>query len=429
MKREYKSYDAPTQCAEKMALWAMEDNHGFCFRGNGWAKHFDFRFNAFAGMGLSSEIIPFEKAAEFIHTCDDFVITHLCYDLKNRLERLKSKNPDKIDFPEFGLYSPLWTIRLNGDSLEIGWPSDLATECDADLIFRQIVEIIPTSAERSLSELVPEVSKADYLRKIQQCQQHIQRGDIYQANVCQEFSWNVQIMNPAAEFNRGFHQNPNPFSVLYRFGGCYCISWSPERFLTFFDSHVLSQPMKGTSPRGLSEAEDRQHYNQLKSSEKDRRENVMIVDMVRNDLSHYAVPGSVKVPELYAIEAYPRVHQMHSTVKATLKPNTRLFDALLKAFPMGSMTGAPKIKAMEIIDEIENSKRGLFSGTIGFITPDKSADFNVIIRSLIYNESAKSLSCHVGGGITALSDAESEYAESLVKFEPIRQLLEPIAVV
>lgn len=409
---------------DKLTLWADQNAFGFCFRGAGWSSHFGHDFHAFAGAGIRSAFQgALNECRSFVQSTNDYVISHFTYDLKNELEQLSSQNPDQIDFAPLGLTVPEWVIIVQHDEVEVRWHSD-ASKAGPEI--QKEIEAVSLPVEGGFihrEEPIGRMSKPEYLDRISHLQQHIQQGDIYQANLCQEFYWNVSDLNPAALFNKGFHATPNPFSVFYKFKGKHCLCLSPERYLHFEGNTVMSQPMKGTAPRSADPQEDHRHYEWLRHSEKDRRENVMIVDMVRNDLSHFAKPGSVKVPELYRIEAYPKVHQMHSTVTAQFRPEANLMDVLLKAFPMGSMTGAPKIQAMKRIEQYEMSRRGLFSGSIGFITPEKNADFNVVIRSLLYSQSTGVLSAHVGGGITALSDAEAEYEECMVKFEPLRQLV------
>lgn len=422
--RSIHRFKAGPRFIEKLALWANQYDFGFCFRGKGWGAHFDGTFDAMAGAGVASNFSgALSDAASFVNATDDFVIAHLSYDLKNELEDLSSVHPDQIAFARFGLTVPLWVIRVSNGEAEVhAHPS---VETSSTEIKDAIEAMDPHQAAGTVHAQEPNMrmSRANYLESLGRIQAHIQQGDIYQANLCQEFSWRTDALQPAVLFNKGFEATPNPFSVFYKYQGKHCLSLSPERYLCFYDRTVMSQPMKGTSPRGATPEEDHMHYEWLLHSEKDRRENVMIVDMVRNDLSHYAEPGSVKVPELYRIEAYPKVHQMYSTVTAQLRSEATLMDVLLKAFPMGSMTGAPKVQAMKRIEQYEQSKRGLFSGSIGFITPEKNADFNVVIRSLMYAAEHNILSCHVGGGITALSEPEAEYEECMVKFEPVKQLV------
>lgn len=410
-----------------LLLWLAEKDFSFCFKGKGWGSFSQSNYEVFAGFGVKQQIQGFEsekKLSDFVNLTKDYIISHITYDVKNHLENLSSKNIDRVSFPEIQFTVPKVAFKLVGNNL-------FASYFETDFTEQEIRRIISEIETRKNSEIKKttlskpnwRLTKAQYIEALTALKAHIKQGNIYQANYCQEVFWPRSQVNTGAIFHQGFEENPNPFSVYYKTEKHHCMSFSPERFLAIDNNTVYSQPMKGTAPRGHSETEDKTQIEILKNSEKDRRENVMIVDMVRNDLSHFAAKGSVKVPELYRVQTYPKVHQMYSTVKAELNHPENLMKAILKCFPMGSMTGAPKISAMKIIEELEYSKRGLFSGTIGFITPEKNADFNVIIRSLIYDEESKYLSCHVGGGITDMSDIEAEYEECLVKVRPILQLL------
>lgn len=432
MKRQFKQYPVSENFADKLVLWTGRQSIGICLRGSGWGHHFNESYKALAAVGKKQTLTgELHHASRFISDADDYVFVHLSYDIKEGMYDVKSKHSDKIQFPEWNLFIPEWVVILRQGHVEIGWvPSD-HNETDAEAVYQLIVEQDDQTPVGNIKSAKRKIAwtQLEYLAKIQQTKNHIQAGDIYQANICQEFYWEGIDLHPASLFNKGYASNPNPFSAYYKTNEKHCMCWSPERFLTAHGDRMLSQPMKGTAPRGKDSREDIEKIIELEKSEKDRRENVMIVDMVRNDLSHFAAKGSVQVAELYKIETYPQVHQMHSTVIATLKEGTHFFDALLKAFPMGSMTGAPKKRAMEIIEEIESSKRGLFSGTIGYFSPEGNADFNVVIRTLLYDKPAQVLSCHVGGGITALSNNNAEYEESLIKFEPIRQLIESVTTI
>jgi para-aminobenzoate synthetase component I len=430
MKRQFKRYPCIEGFAEKLVEWIDQQPNGICLRGEGWCQHFNESYEAIAGVGVrESYTSSLLNAATFIESNQDYVFVHLNYDVKNELHGLDSRHSERVSFPQWRIFIPNWIIKVQENHIEIGWMDDTHSSAEADLLIQQISNQKENHQHAVGQKRTQSTwSKEAYLTALKKTLAHIQAGDIYQANICQEFYWEDVALHSAQVFNQGFRTNPNPFSAFYKLDGMHCLCWSPERFLTFNGRKIISQPMKGTSPRGNTEAEDRMNFQSLQRSEKDRRENVMIVDMVRNDLSHFAEKNSVEVSELYKVVTYPKVHQMHSTVTADLKRDVPFFDALLKAFPMGSMTGAPKRRAMEIIEQIEATKRGLFSGTIGLITPDGNADFNVVIRSLLYNESTKSLSCMVGGGITAQSNIEDEFEESLVKFEPIRQLIESLEV-
>lgn len=413
---------------EKLLHFLDQQAFSFCFKGKGWGNQNNFQFEVFAGFGIKTSVDDFDPEAltNFVNDSNDFIISHLSYDVKNRLENLQSENQDGIDFQELKYTIPEVIFLKKHEKWEALFHSTDFTQKEV-IGFVEAIENTVVTDKYNIGKQQSRLTKTEYLAAMQTLQQHLQRGDIYQANYCQEFYWENTQISAAGLFRKGFSQNPNPFSVFYKIKEKRCISFSPERFVAANGKTLISQPMKGTAARGSNEVEDQAQINILKSSEKDRRENVMIVDMVRNDLSHFAAKGSVKVPELYRIETYPKVHQMYSTVIAELNDKNQLNDALLKCFPMGSMTGAPKVRAMQIIESLEHSKRGLFSGTIGFFTPTGQADFNVIIRSLLYDEQTHYLSCHVGGGITILSDPEAEYEECLVKFKPIQQLIASIA--
>lgn len=414
-----------------LTLWLAHQDFSFCFKGSGWGSFSHSGFDAFAGFGVKKQIEKFtseEEIAAFVNSTEDYIITHINYDVKNHLENLSSNNLDEVGFPEMKFTVPKVMFKLIGTQLTVSYfSSEYNTQEIEDLISEIDASASSETEKAALGKLYWRLRKDEYIKALTALKTHIKRGDIYQANYCQELFWPQSQLNAGATFHHGFEQNPNPFSVYYKVGTHHCMSFSPERFLAVEKNTIYSQPMKGTAPRGTTKESDQAQIDILKNSEKDRRENVMIVDMVRNDLSHFAAKGSVKVPELYRVQTYPKVHQMYSTVKAELNHPENLVKAILKCFPMGSMTGAPKISAMKIIEDLEHTKRGVFSGTIGYITPEKNADFNVIIRSLMYNEESHYLSCHVGGGITDMSDVEAEYEECLVKVRPILQLLNAVS--
>lgn len=407
--------DLLCQFAEEQVVAAV-------FRGHGWNHGFEI----FAAFGSSAHC----KAANAVDI-NDFqqlnsgkpVICHFNYDVKNDIEALCSDNPDFIQFPHCFAFIPEWTIGVNGGNLHVTvWSENLPRheiERQLELLFERRIEL-----ERPVKlKFKKGIDQATYLSDLAKLKAHIQRGDVYQANYCHAFFWEGFETSGAQLFNRGHASFPNPFAVYYKLFDHQLISFSPERFLAIEGSRIFSQPMKGTAPRGENHVSDQANLNTLRSSEKERRENVMIVDMVRNDLSHFAVRGSVKVPDLYRIETFPRMHQMISTVEAELEPGTPPFAALLKAFPMGSMTGAPKVRAMQLLEELEHHKRGIYSGTVGYLLPGNRGDFNVVIRSFILAGADKTLTAFVGGGITALSNPEEEWEECQVKIKPLLDLL------
>jgi para-aminobenzoate synthetase component 1 len=270
----------------------------------------------------------------------------------------------------------------------------------------------------NLLTLRPRMKQETYLAAVEKALKHIQRGDIYEMNVCHEFFSNDVELDPVQTAKRLFAISPNPFSCYYRNGNSHLICASPERFLKRSGNILLSQPIKGTAPRHKDKETDRDLKAALSADPKERSENVMIVDLVRNDLSRVAVRATVKVDELFGVYTFPGAHQMISTVSCSVSPAASFTDIIRATFPMGSMTGAPKIRAMQIIDDLETARRGLFSGAVGYVDPEGDFDLNVVIRNIQYNQTEKYISVMAGGAITAGSDPEKEYRETLVKLSP-----------
>ncbi|HMG82080.1 MAG TPA: anthranilate synthase component I family protein, partial [Ferruginibacter sp.] len=247
----------------------------------------------------------------------------------------------------------------------------------------------------------------------------------YELNFCQEFYAEPASIDPIAVYQQLTKLSPNPFAALYKLNDRYCLCASPERYLKKMGETVISQPIKGTAKRDLAnKLLDEERKTSLLNSNKERSENVMVVDLVRNDLSKICQEGSVKVDELFGIYSFPQVHQMISTVSGRLQNDIHWVDAIKATFPMGSMTGAPKKRVMELIEKYEQTKRGLFSGSIGYINPEGDFDFNVVIRSILYNSNTQYLSFQTGGAITFYSNAAEEYEESLLKAEAIKTVLQ-----
>ncbi len=335
----------------------------------------------------------------------------LTYDLKNKFENLNSQNPDYLNWPELFFFSPDVLIRVTGNKLII---DSMLPGVDPQKIFTAILETrMPELVEEPQFALRPRMSREEYIAKIFRLKEHIQRGDIYEINYCQEF-YDTKSIDPyiAARFLGSY--SPSPFGAFIRYGSKYLLSASPERFLSKRDDLLCTQPIKGTAARGQNAADDAEIQYNLQHNPKERSENIMIVDLVRNDLSRIARNNSVCVEELCGVYTFPQVHQMISTVTARCNSNDP-YDILKATFPMGSMTGAPKIEAMKIAEEMEVSKRGLYSGSVGYITPGLDFDFNVVIRSLQYRADTHYLSYMTGSAITALSDPEKEYDECVLK--------------
>jgi para-aminobenzoate synthetase component 1 len=367
----------------------------------------------------------FDQLQEYQETTADWIFGYLSYELKNDTEDLHSKNFDGLQFPEMYFFQPKKLFLLKGNELEMQYLGLVDDEMDEDLENILASEAISEGTSRQPVEMRPRISKENYLQKVEEMLQHIQRGDIYEANFCQEFYAENSYIEPLSTFKALNAISRPPFATYLRLYDHYLLSASPERYLQKKQRKIISQPIKGTAPRILQDEEkDRELAQQLEQDPKERSENVMIVDLVRNDLSKIAKKGSVVVDELCKVYSFPQVHQMISTVRAELEEGIPPVEVLRSSFPMGSMTGAPKISAMKIIDELEETKRGLYSGAVGYFTPDSDFDFNVIIRSILYNAEKKYVSFSVGGAITAGSVPEKEYQECLLKASALRQVLQ-----
>ncbi len=336
----------------------------------------------------------------------------LGYDLKNEIEQINSSNSDTINFPLLHFFIPEIVIVIKEEVIEI---ECYATTISAESIFQQLMSDDLTDSDIAPSNIEFEFpSASDYCKIIDQIKYHLQRGDIYEINYCIQLLQHCHL-DPLSVYKKLTEYAPSPFSCFARIDDYYLMCASPERFIAKEEARIFSQPMKGTSKRSDNYLEDENLKRQLAQNEKERAENVMIVDLVRNDLSRIAKKGSVKVDELFGVYTFPRVHQMVSTVSAELQNEISFVEIIRAMFPMGSMTGAPKVRAMQLIEELENFKRGIFSGSVGYIKPDNDFDFNVVIRSIIYNAKTNQLSIPVGSAITAKCDAMLEYEECILK--------------
>ncbi len=346
------------------------------------------------------------------------------YDYKNQIEQqLKSSNIDKIQFAEKHFFSPELLFEITHNQVLLYFDTNIYNEEQVHQIIDEINQTELSSPTHQNIKITPRLSKDEYLTKVKALQQHIQLGDIYEVNFCQEFYAEDVEINPLSLYLKLNEKSPTPFSCFVKHKDTYLLSASPERFIQKKGDTIISQPIKGTIKRGTTQQEDEELKQQLQRDQKERSENIMIVDLVRNDLSKIAQKNTVKVDELCGVYTFPQVHQMISTVSAQLKKDID-FNAILKAtFPMGSMTGAPKVRAMELIEEYETTKRGLYSGTVGYMDDKCNFDFNVVIRSITYNQKNKYLSYIVGGAITALSNPEKEYEECLLKAKAMKEVL------
>jgi para-aminobenzoate synthetase component I len=358
----------------------------------------------------------FEQLDAFRKKHSGYVFGFLSYDLKNETEDLISGNPDHLQFPQLYFFVPEHLLLVKNDKAEI-----LSDTAD---LFEQIqMQDIALPSVFPKPHIKSRFNRDEYIATVKTIQQHIIRGDIYETNFCQEFYADDCLIEPVSVFAELNRISPTPFSACFKLGDKYIISASPERYLAKRGEQLISQPIKGTARRSASKIEDERLKNELKNHPKEQQENVMIVDLVRNDLTRAAKPGTVQVEELFGIYSFEQVHQMISTVTCIKDAALTDVQAIRNTFPMGSMTGAPKVNAMRLMEQYERTKRGVYSGAIGYFGPDGDFDFNVVIRTILYNAENKYLSFQVGSAITHNADAEKEYEECLLKAKAIFEVL------
>jgi para-aminobenzoate synthetase component 1 len=294
---------------------------------------------------------------------------------------------------------------------------------------KEIVEIsgVPHCeiTEKKVPAFFCRTGREKYIETVNKLLKHIQRGDIYEINYCIEFFAENCVVNPCRIFERLKNLTEAPYAQLVRSGNTWIICASPERFIKREGAKLITQPMKGTSRRSTDSQEDKILREKLASSKKEQTENVMAVDVARNDLSLISTRGSVKTDELFGVHTFRNVHQMVSTVSCELRKPVSFEKILDAVFPPASMTGAPKLKALELIARYEDSPRGIYSGCMGELDESGNFDFCVVIRTILYDEEKKKLSFHVGSAITAASNPEEEWNECLLK---AKSLLEAIGL-
>jgi para-aminobenzoate synthetase component 1 len=372
------------------------------------------------------DIDTLQQLKDVVRDNRDWLFGYFSYDLKNELEDLHSHNFDGLEFPTLRFFQPEKIILLNGKELTFLYLEHCDEDIESD--YEQLLSNRGVLQEEKIASTLirikMRVHKDAYFEKANRFLEHIHRGDIYEANFCQEFYAEDSIIDPWETYKRLNAISQPPFACFMRLDEKYLLCASPERYLKKMGQTVISQPIKGTAARSGDKKEDEKLKQQLAQDEKERAENIMITDLVRNDLSKSALKGSVIVQELCQVYTYKQVHQMISTVTATVPKDKNQVELIEETFPMGSMTGAPKISAMKIIEELEETKRGLYSGAVGYFDPKGDFDFNVVIRSILYNATNKYVSYSVGSAITAKSDPEKEYQECLLKAKAMRSVLE-----
>lgn len=411
----------------KLLLWSKSFDRSCILDSNGYHSgkvgNIFPKYDFIAGIGSREEIIcrsdSFNTLKDFSSRVNDWLFGFLSYDLKNEIEHLVSENIDNLNLPMLNFFRPEYVFVKRDNCIEFHYFRDIDPQKIIDDILSSDIQ---SSNDGLVCSLEARVTKKEYLDTVNKLLDHIKRGDIYEINYCQEFFDDNASIDPYLVYLRLKEISPVPFGAFYRFGEKYLMCASPERYLKKEKQRLISQPIKGTAKRGKDKEEDIRIIEELQTNPKERAENIMITDLVRNDLSQTAEKGSVKVEELCGIYTYPQVHQMISTITSELRKDIYWTEAVKKSWPMGSMTGAPKVRAMELIEEFEVTKRGLYSGSVGYVSPEGDFDFNVIIRSLIYDKEKSYLSCTFGGAITMQSIPEKEYSECLLKAKAIKEV-------
>ena len=334
---------------------------------------------------------------------------YLGYGLKNSLEKLAADSPNWLDLPHLCMMKFGTIIEFDHEKHTVTMHS-----CHSNPRIPQVRKAA-TIYPIGVKSIVSNMSKDDYLAKVSAITQRIHNGDLYQANLTRKFMG--EFMEPPAAFEifrKLCEASPAPYSAFLRLDDRHILSSSPELFLKIDENgHIRARPIKGTSPRFADPAQDKKSRDSLATSAKDKAENLMIVDLMRNDLSRSCVPGSVATSELFTITSHSNVHHMSSTITGQIKPGSDTLDAIMRCFPPGSMTGAPKIIAMNVCSEMEELERGIYSGAIGWLGGDGAAELSVVIRTLIME--GRRFEFQVGGGIVADSTPEAEFKETIDK--------------
>jgi len=414
--------DNPDAFKLKALHWANTFTNACYFDSNHYPDPYS-AFDAFIGAGAKKQISnsgqgSIFKLKEFLQSEAGFIPGFLSYDLKNEIENLHSDHPDHLKFPDIHFFLPEHLITISKNVIRID--SDRPDSVWEDI---NNFPIPDTPAQNQQPVIKSRFTRSEYIDTVKEIQKHIQRGDIYEINFCQEFyAENIQV-NPLELFISLNLASPTPFANFFKYNDLFILSATPERFLSRRKNKLISQPIKGTISRNANKEIDEIQKKQLLNDQKERAENVMIVDLVRNDLTKSAKPGSVRVEELFGIYSFKQVHQLISTIVCEVREDVSNVDIIANTFPMGSMTGAPKISAMQLAERYERSKRGIYSGAVGYFSPDGEFDFNVVIRSILYNSSSNYLSFHAGSAITLDSDPAKEYEECILKGKAITEVL------
>lgn len=420
-----RTIEQPSIFKKNLLIWTQQFREIAFLDSNDYPSQYSNYDMVVAVDGLTSLKTDFHNAFDdlksYQQTTKDWLFGYLSYDLKNDTETLSSANYDGLSFPDLFFFQPKKIFLLKDDHLEVQYLRMCDDEFEED--FQEIQQGNYNPKLKDILKIQQRISKEDYIFKVEKMLEHIHKGDIYEANFCMEFYADDAQIDPLEKFLKLNEISKSPFAVYFKNQHQYLLSASPERYLKKQGETIISQPIKGTSKRFSDVILDEKSKQDLLNNPKERSENVMIVDLVRNDLSRTAQKSSVEVDELCGLYSFLQVHHTISTVVSKLDPHYGPVDVIKTTFPMGSMTGAPKISAMKIIDDLEETKRGLYSGAVGYFTPEGDFDFNVVIRSILYNEKNKYVSFSVGSAITALSIPEDEYEECLLKAKAMHTVL------
>ncbi len=429
MKRHIQTFEIQDKklFLKQLFQWAQDFDTSLWLDSNAYPLK-ESKYDAVLAVGSLSETDVqfcngFEALQDFQNQIQDWCFGHLSYDLKNELFGLSSANHDGLEFPDLWFFQPEKIFVIRGHTVTLHYPMFQKKELAKDMLDITTFRAHPIGLPQDKLHLTPRLSKEDYVKNVSKLQSHIQMGDIYEINYCMEWFQEGANINPSEVFQQLNQISAAPFSCFLRNRQWYAMSSSPERYLSRTGQQLISQPIKGTSKRFEDQTLDTASKNHLWQSKKERSENVMIVDLVRNDLSKVAQKGSVQVKELCGVYSFKQVHHMISTIGADLREDLSSLDAIKASFPMGSMTGAPKLRAMQLIEDHEVSKRDLYSGAIGYFEPEGDFDFNVAIRTILYNQLKSYVSYSVGSAITAASEAALEYEECLVKANALSRVL------
>ncbi|WP_417357068.1 anthranilate synthase component I family protein [Flavobacterium sp.] len=417
----------PKLFKKQLLKWAQQYREITFLDSNDYHQHYSSFDAVLAADALTliktDEYKAFEDLSAYQKTTRDWIFGYLSYDLKNDTERLESNNHDGLDFPDLFFFQPKKLFFIRGNQVEVAYLNMCDDELEDD--FKDILATqIENKDEHTPLSIKQRITRESYVEKVTQMLEHIHLGDIYEANFCMEFYAEDTIINPYEKYQALNDISEPPFAAYFKNHKQYLLSASPERYIRKEENKIISQPIKGTARRSNNTEEDEAIKLELTKNEKERSENIMIVDLVRNDLSRTAKKGSVNVEELCGAYTFKQVHHLISTVVSELDSEYSPVDVIRTSFPMGSMTGAPKISAMQIIEKLEETKRGLYSGSVGYFTPTGDFDFNVVIRSILYNETNKYVSFSVGSAITSKALPEKEYEECLLKAKAMRSVLE-----